>query len=81
LRAIVDRLPKTADGVLVVPTVDCVFDINGDATMQFVYAAFSWLTGHDKKEWCAKYSSGQYRLVSRCYSTREAAEAAVKEQT
>jgi hypothetical protein len=75
--AIVDRLPKTADGVPVVPG------------MELWHAGTSW-SGKGDYAWCfyRRPSSGELEvvftlcsvLVSQCYSTRAAAEAA-KEPT
>jgi len=59
LRAVVDKLPRTADGVPVVPGLDTV-----------------WITWSEE----AKQTLCTWRLMHlrghRCYSTREAAEAA-----
>ena len=69
LRAIVDKLPKTADGVSVVPHVDIVWAIcNGRIESRHWYRGDrSWVYGE----------LSQYTVrVDECYSTRAAAEAA-----
>lgn len=77
LRAIVDKLPTTADGVTVVPGIDYVWIVrNGEALRGLVltcfhddwYADLRWQT--ENGGWCGAPS------VSECYSTREAAEKA-----
>lgn len=76
LRAVVERLPKTADGVVLVPELDSVFhpgfdsegDIERSGEVEWVgmfYAADADGTG---TVWTYP--------VSNCYSTRAAAEAA-----
>lgn len=80
LRAIVDRLPKTADGASIV---------NGDR----IYEAPCTISGRvvehsvqhvDDDGWLVISDDGSYEPpiianLSRCYSTREAAEAAAEE--
>lgn len=70
LRAIVDKLPKTADGVPVVPGRD------------FVY----WRYDSEGRRWhvlnrlmVLPVGGGASEPLSECYSTREAAEAAKAE--
>jgi hypothetical protein len=66
LRAIVDRLPKTKDGVPIIPCVDSVWhpDFTGSGTA---------------KECGRAYWACYMRKIDECYSTREAAEAARRE--
>jgi hypothetical protein len=69
LQAIVDKLPKTADGVRVVPHVDIVWAIyNGRIGNRHWYRGDqNWVYG--------EFSHHTVR-VDKCYSSREAAEAA-----
>ena len=89
LRAIVDKLPKTADGVPVVPGADKVYRIaagdefdNPRETKNGVEISMNW------RGWVATFFSDLRRFgdtylcgedPSKCFSTREAAEKA-KEQ-
>ncbi len=79
LRAIVDKLAKTADDVSVVPNVDNVWCEHEGTIVQskrILYAELHWLTGSGEKRWWAEFPGGFYRVVDLCSSTREAAEAA-----
>ena len=78
LRAIVDKLPKTADGVPVVPGMEVWAKKNpSDSTVQ------SFIVCQDSV-WASRFG-GMSRagawLISKCYSTREAAEAAGKDES
>ena len=65
LRAIVDKLPKTADGVPVVPGLDNVWVKNGP-NVRPSESMTTWRLLQVRRSYC--------------YSTREAAEAAKQEQ-
>ena len=70
LRAIVDRLPKTADVVPVIPW-DCeVFSYVG------VEIRSSKMLIFENGEWFARFGGYRFVEVSQCYSTRAAAEKA-----
>ena len=60
LRAVVNKLPRTADGVRVVPTVDGVFARTREGNVLHIKEQVVKLFG--------------YLSISDCYSTREAAE-------
>ena len=64
MKGIVDKLPKTADGVVVIPWVDEEIYHNGDRA--------AWYT---KK--LTNTMTGQIVTVAECYSTRKAAAAAM----
>lgn len=81
LREIVDRLPKTADGVLVVPTIDRVYGGETSITERRVFCS---MLGNWNTLPIDKHAPSEDRAfpvpVSECYSTREAAEKARKVQ-
>ncbi len=68
LREKVDKLPKTADGVRVIPLIDTyVFHpVFGDCII---------IANHQARPWTTELM-GNVVSVADCYSTREAAEAA-----
>jgi hypothetical protein len=69
-KAIVDKLPKTADGVVVTPDMKILWAINNgevSSRRRSKVADDSWVYG--------RYESESARIRD-CYSTREAAEAA-----
>ena len=74
LRGVVDKLPKTADGVPVVPRMNVYANrINGDGTWPDPYA------GRLPQQFAVFDGVDWSRLPSECYSTIEAAESARKE--
>ena len=75
LQAIVDRLPKTADGVVITPGT-MVYDHTGE--VGFRVATYGGDNGHGGCLWYATY--GGIVAYEPVYSTREAAEQA-KENT
>jgi hypothetical protein len=79
LRAIVDRLPRTADGVPVVPTRDQVY--GGEKRTINRRAFFSCLHNWNTLPACENATAEEQAFpvpVSKCYSTHEAAERARK---
>ncbi len=87
LEAIVDKLPKTADGVSVAPGDSVYRQWWNQPTLIIEYQVVS--LPEDKKigrprivhraACIPSYSTG-WKLVSKCYSTRKAAEAAKEEK-
>ncbi len=79
LRPIVVRLnpPKTADGVTVIPGIDRVWKISRDTVLGYLYTSRDLLVYNN--------SSNKFYIdvsdVHRCYSTKEAAEEAIKKGT
>ena len=67
LRAIVDKLPKTADGVTVVPDIDDVWESPGEGMNKATRLSVLF---H------GQFHSGIRNNIHQLYSTREAAEAA-----
>lgn len=65
LQAVIDKQPKTADEVPVVPGVDWVW------RWQHI--------GGDVFEWVQERASAAHHLVKKCFSTLEAAQAAREE--
>ena len=80
LRFIVDKLPKTADGVSVVPYKDNVWCEHEGVIVQskdILWAELHWMTKSNEKRWWARFpADGFYKVVELCYSTQEAVEAA-----
>ncbi len=81
LQAIVAKLPKTADGVPVVPGVDAVFWAGGDKRNCLVPLQASnchYVLGPEGyvRHSIKKHHSDEKVSIRKCYSTREAAEAA-----
>ncbi len=71
LQAIVAKLPKTKDGVYVVPTRDRVWFIERGYKTAMQYEIY-W----DGDDWRVATHCGERPLVADCFSTRAAAEAA-----
>ena len=71
LQAIVDKLPKTADGVPVVPD-DLVYYLNANNTI--TECNVQWRS-EDGRYWACRGIQGPPFRVEKCYSTRKAAEA------
>ena len=90
LKAIVDKLPKTADGVPVTLGMVVYCDMSGRPGWSSAgYTVVAGEVGCENGEWCSKMCgclsesesrpvSWAFERVSECYSTREAAEAAAK---
>lgn len=75
LEAIVEKLPKTADGVPVVPGMKVWGVIDGEVPMFTVeIVRVDEIVGHSERG-----SWGFNQSTFQCYSTRSAAEAAAKE--
>jgi hypothetical protein len=75
LQAIVDKLPKTADGVAIIPTMQQVYGGEQRVTKRRVYYSMldHWMT----LPTCEDATKDEQTFpvpVSECYSTREAAE-------
>ncbi len=74
LQATVDRLPKTKNGVPVVPYEDVVWWQDGEEMKQFnCWNGPHWV--YHGKEGRRVWHEKECRRVDQCYSTREAAEA------
>jgi hypothetical protein len=84
LRKIVDRLPATADGVPITPRSQCYFSSGVEAAVLAVWFCGTLsLQSHDER---TGLPTNDWTLLSttaerhNCYSTREAAEAALAER-
>lgn len=71
LKAIVDKLPKTADGVPVYPYMPVYLLRDGE-----VHSITAMEVHRDTGEWFTYFDCDFYCLDDECYSSREAAEAA-----
>lgn len=84
LKAIVDKLPKTADGLVVIPGRDQVFSPKGQGMEYELWWGPDSFDDERHGQWLAMDEnyrsiggcSTYFPLASDCYSTREAAEAA-----
>lgn len=82
LRAVVGKLPKTADGVPVVPGVDRVFWMgchpeNAGVPLEVADDGYVRFRGNKFQG----FVDGALVMVGDCYSTREAAEAAGRRES
>jgi hypothetical protein len=75
LRAIVDKLPTTADGVSVVPGMNVYFQWHSGEIVRHPVAFIRI----DKDDTWLYFERALYRSTGVCYSTREAADAAGKD--
>ena len=71
LRAIVDRLPTTADGVPIVPGM-AIYQIDGSPA---IVSGYDW----HGDWWEIELEHDRFLPADECYSTREAAEKAMNE--
>lgn len=83
LREIVDRLPVTADGVPITPCSQCYFSSGVEAAVLAVWFCGTLsLQSHDERtglptnDWTLLLTAERHN----CYSTREAAKAALAER-
>lgn len=72
LEAVVSKLPKTADGVVVTPGMSVWVDRGSDVYEEDRYEEGAWWPD----ESCDIYGDGEYITLGNCYSTRAAALAA-----
>lgn len=78
LRSIVDKLPKTADGVPVVPGMELFFsDHSGNGSVAECRTCFAW---EKRKHTNSAGPYPEYVQERTCFTTREAAEAAARKE-
>jgi len=75
-KAIIEKLPRTKDGVVVTPAMSVWVDHGSDAYEEDRYEEGQWWPD----ESCDIYGDGEYIALADCYSTREAAVADHGEQ-
>jgi len=74
LRAIVDKLPKTKDGVPMAPGMELFVRYGGRITSGFARGFFQHRFSGKPPLWKVRFAWGDVDVAKQCYSTREAAE-------